>query len=115
MDLIFLIMKKILSVAFCFYSLLVIAQTSSRFSYYPNRPYAGDTIKIQYHPQKFSNNANINCVAYVYDTTYQWRTLDIALVKNADSLWSANFLTPKDAALVMYKFVNGDSTDNNND
>ncbi|WAC40052.1 TlpA family protein disulfide reductase [Pedobacter sp. SL55] len=81
------------------------------FSLTPKAAVPGTTVKVAYNPAKtlLKNEKNVSAEVYQF-RNYQWKKDEIKLIKQ-DSLWTADYLLPADAALVAFKFKSGKKTD----
>ncbi|MGE6219456.1 TlpA family protein disulfide reductase [Nubsella zeaxanthinifaciens] len=105
-------MKRSILIASAF---LVLAITTSKaqkvFAVTPEIASPGSTVKVTYNPSRtiLKNEKKINAEVYQF-RNYKWNKEEIKLVKQ-DSLWTADYLLPVDAAFVAFKFKNGKKTD----
>lgn len=85
------------------------AQTN--FTISPQIAIPGNTVKVAYNPGKTVLAGKSNVTADVYQfRNYQWKVDQIQMTKK-DSLWTADYLLPADAALVAFKFKSGKLSD----
>ena len=81
------------------------------FSVTPEVAGPGQTVKVAYNPGKTNLKGKKKVSAEVYQfRDYQWKIDEIKLVKQ-DSLWTADYLLPADAALIAFKFKSGKLSD----
>ena len=80
------------------------------FSLTPKAAVPGTTVKVAYNPSKtlLKNEKNVSAEVYQF-RNYQWKKDEIKLIKQ-DSLWTADYLLPADAAMVAFKFKSGNFT-----
>lgn len=81
------------------------------FSITPKIAVPGTLVKVAYNPAKtvLKNKKNVDAEVYQF-RNYQWKKEEIKLIKK-DSLWTADYLLPADAALVAFKFKSGKLSD----
>jgi thiol-disulfide isomerase/thioredoxin len=81
------------------------------FTLTPERATPGAAVKVMYNPSQtpLKNEKKINAEVYQF-RQYKWSKEEIKLTKQ-DSVWTADYLLPADAAFVAFKFKNGKKTD----
>ncbi|WP_231424727.1 TlpA disulfide reductase family protein [Pedobacter sp. Leaf250] len=107
--------KTSLLLLFISFSFSVLAQTTENFRFTPEKAYNGKPITIYYNPQgtKLEGKNDIRAVVYQY-INYKWNAMDMKFT-NAGKEWKAAFDVPADCGLLGFKFLGGDSVDNNKD
>ncbi|KIA91084.1 hypothetical protein OC25_23405 [Pedobacter kyungheensis] len=87
------------------------SRAQENFSLTPRAAVPGTTVKVAYNPAKTVLNNKKNVSAEVYQfRNYKWKKEEIKLTKK-DSLWTADYMLPADAALVAFKFKSGKLSD----
>jgi len=74
------------------------------------RAFEGDTLSVVYR-----SAATPVVVLYCFDTLYHWHVYERTLSFTGDTAWTARIPLPPATGFVAYKFMMGDSVDNNND
>ncbi len=75
------------------------------------KPVAGEQVGVSYNPKGTVLEGKKNVTATVYQfCDYKWIKNELALEKK-DSLWTANYNLPKNAALVAFRFKSGSTAD----
>ncbi|OCX52042.1 hypothetical protein BEL04_11080 [Mucilaginibacter sp. PPCGB 2223] len=92
------------------------AQPKESLTYEPQRPLPGQTLAISYSPAgtPLQGKKDIRGVVYLYNN-YQWQTIDLALKPTGKEQFNAALPLAKDCGAAVFKFMAGDSTDNNHD
>lgn len=92
------------------------AQQSRNFVYEPEMPRPGQKVEITYDPSgtPLAGKKDIHAVVYAYNN-YHWQVSDLGLTPAADNKFMASLTLDKDCGLATFKFIAGDSTDNNRD
>lgn len=87
----------------------------NNFTFEPQRPTPGQTIQITYDPNgtPLTGKKDVHAVVYTY-SDYRWHVADLSMVPVCAKFTASLKLDDK-AGLVTFKFIAGDSTDNNND
>lgn len=58
--------------------------------------------------------SNVSCILYYFDNkAFCWRGADVPLSKITDSTWKGEYTTTPESAFITFKFLAGDSVDNN--
>lgn len=90
-------------------------QRTNNFRSLPEKPYNGKALTVFYNPSgtPLQNKESVNAVVYKY-TDYKWEAADIKFVK-AGKEWKSDLQVPINTGILAFKFVSGDSIDNNKD
>ena len=85
-----------------------------KFSFYPNKPKPGDEISIRYvaDSTKLADKETIDLAAYFYNNDLI-EAVSVDLKKKDDG-WYGNITPPENAYGILIKFVNDETSDNNN-
>ncbi|MDR6337620.1 thiol-disulfide isomerase/thioredoxin [Filimonas zeae] len=82
----------------------------------PDRITSGEKFSFTYNAAgtPLENKADVSCVLYYYDNqAFLWRGVDVPVTKTAGNTWAGEYTTPPQSAFITFKFVSGDSVDNN--
>ncbi|MFD2288071.1 redoxin domain-containing protein [Pedobacter petrophilus] len=94
-------------------SIGLFAQSNDNFKFTPEKAYNGKPLTIYYNPAgtSLSGKKDVRAVVYQY-INYKWNAVDLKF-KAENKQWKADFNIPADCGLLGFKFIAGDSVDNN--